>query len=1138
MKKNMKKLFVLLTLCFIGINVNAKNLEIGDPFTVKKSGTATVNGLSSYGDSKPHSEAIYSSVDTTSENFVSYCEDPNWRQGNSYKVERILASGNIIKEVKAYDLGLLEIMKNGKNQYNNSYKTEGGITVSGSDLYTATSIATRAFTMGVYGFGKDIGSDVNGKAAKIRKASSYITKAIEWATLNIKEINAVSPTNCTGTGDAFAKCYAEKFIKQKKGASWYDNRYNFNVTSPNSVGSNVLAAAYSLFKKGLDKAYEVMIGDVSIATIGETIAGSATNKKTNGEMIEEYYHQTIEFARFDAEKGKISNFVLTCQDCAKNNITLGSLEIYNPQTKEYQPLENINVLTLFEAEGKTKSGKIELQFKVTRKKDDENCKSVNYTITYNYNDPTLEYIGAKLASTKTNEQRFFVLQKNNGDLKDEMKGTIKCSVTCDTEISVPECSYNEEDATVKIDGPKKVKTCIIDNFDDADNSYKLSEDNNGVDSSNPYCQVYCKEDYAEIKLNPIVQNVKCGGYFKLTSKINGTKTCYTGGDTEDSRIDKEQYLKDITDAQKSMIEGRDLIIKATEARKKIDSAKETCCDKNTYTYWFSTGEYIGLNPKEPTDEGYVGIEKVKKHFTFGNSGSCNDETDGVCTGSNPSGYTESQGELERLINAAEASGKKLISDGFKAYKEAISNYNACTTGWINEFAFAQKLKYYYDERRDTSDNVYTPYLDLITGNHKEELTYLEKYGLEQYISTIKICKGTTNDQYECLSSAVPDKDGSIEEGRMGKYNYKSSYGSDVFEDRPYTICDNEKCETDNPQVSQATFVKKEVTKEQKYITPTAFYQVTPSGSIVIYDDYSLDKINLEELKNKLPLSTSSVGGGNFKLIIENLGEFYTPSDALDSDNKNGRLIDFGKSNEKKSVAYVKGVGTSDAFSGEYVCNYENTCRPKDCPNCEFVCEGDNCTWKECPLCNITCVNCIFNLDELNIISKTITTTDVNAANRTRGYNWITSSSMEALRLLTKKASLTVSEIEEINEMVYDDKKTDGSTLGFSIKLTPEIINKITNYNKENQNNGGYINNSLTCYDATIDGETYKNIYCYSELIDKLVDENGSEVTVLPSRINDAGRRENDTGNSGYWTLWSNYKIDKTSESVIGGPSWK
>ena len=127
-------------------------------------------------------------------------------------------------------------------------------------------------------------------------------------------------------------------------------------------------------------------------------------------------------------------------------------------------------------------------------------------------------------------------------------------------------------------------------------------------------------------------------------------------------------------------------------------------------------------------------------------------------------------------------------------------------------------------------------------------------------------------------------------------------------------------------------------------------------------------------------------------------------------------------------------------------------------------------------------------------------------------------------------------------MIYDDKTTDGSRLGFSIRLTPAIIKKITKYNQDNLNSGGYLNNSLKCYDATINGETYKNMYCYSELIDELVKDAASNkdvnIAVLPSRINDEARRASESGNSGYWTLWSNYSIDKTSESVIGGPAWK
>ncbi len=91
-------------------------------------------------------------------------------------------------------------------------------------------------------------------------------------------------------------------------------------------------------------------------------------------------------------------------------------------------------------------------------------------------------------------------------------------------------------------------------------------------------------------------------------------------------------------------------------------------------------------------------------------------------------------------------------------------------------------------------------------------------------------------------------------------------------------------------------LKKEVTKEQKYITPTAFYQIAANGKVIAYDNYSIDKVQLEPLVNKLPISTSSVGGGVFKLLVENLGEFYDKKDT------SGRLIDYNGANEDKSVA--------------------------------------------------------------------------------------------------------------------------------------------------------------------------------------------------------------------------------------------
>ena len=1155
MKKNLKIVIILLTIIvgFASFNVKARTIEEKEKFSKHASGKHTVSDLSVFNGSTVGIWK-YSFVDSSNENFVGYCMDPHKDASNGYKVDRILGDTAYTKRINAFDLGILEIIKNGKNQYNDSltFTINGSTkTISGDSLYAATSIALRAFALGVFGYGGDVESAKPHLVEKYKGiASAHITSGIEWASYNIDKINKITDTKCTGSVENFRKCYEKTFIKGFLKNNWYKNSYNFKISSSSSEGYLVMYAAQNLFMKGFDRAYEVITGDVTTATVTATANPSTTDKTTTDNIIEEYYHQTIDFAKFDAQNGKIDNFTLTCQDCAKNNITLGNLEFFNPQINDWQVVSNINVLTAFNADGKTKSGKIELRFKVTRIKDDENCKSVNYKISYRYDDPSLKYIGALLKTSDTSKQRFFIIQKNDGNLKSEITGTIKCSVSCDTELKLPVCSYEEDDdAVAKINGPTKIKTCIINNQDDAGNTYQFTSDVGGVD--NAYCKIYCKEDYAEIKLNPIVKNVKCGGYFKLTSKINGTKTCYAGSPntTENSTngknsIDKEKYLQDIIAAQKDMIEHYNKYLSYKYAAERVYSVKESCgggcCSSRTvYSYYtrggtsgdlydgikissidYNTGEVITTSYKEyianDSDTSSGGCE----------CDTCKDPKASCCGCSNTCKSGIRKDLLERLNNNAD-NELDLVDEAYEKYQQILRDYNACTTAWTNEFAFAQKVKYYYDENRGKDNENYAPYFDLLSD--KKELQYLEKYGNEKVDTKITVCTGATNDKYECLDKNKEKTfDLSIDKNSLQDYNYNSSYGN-VFISRNFSICSSKGCSIDPRYVSQAAFVKKEVTKEQKYITPTAFYQIAANGKVIAYDNYSIDKVQLEPLVNKLPISTSSVGGGVFKLLVENLGEFYDKKDT------SGRLIDYNGVNETKSVAYAVGV---NAFDGEYVCYYENTCRPKDCPNCDFVCEGDGCEWKDCPSCNISCVNCIFNLDDLNIIVKTITTTDVNAANRTHGYNWITSSSMEALQLLTKKASMTISEIEEINEMIYDDKTTDGSTLGFSIKLTPEIINKITAYNKDNEDNGGYINNSLTCYDATIDGETYKNIYCYSELIDKLVTENGDNVTVLPSRVNDEARRANDTGTSGYWTLWSNYRIDKTSESVIGGPSWK
>lgn len=140
-------------------------------------------------------------------------------------------------------------------------------------------------------------------------------------------------------------------------------------------------------------------------------------------------------------------------------------------------------------------------------------------------------------------------------------------------------------------------------------------------------------------------------------------------------------------------------------------------------------------------------------------------------------------------------------------------------------------------------------------------------------------------------------------------------------------------------------------------------------------------------------------------------------------------------------------------------------------------------------------------------------------------------------MLVLKANKTISQIEEKNETIYGDTKdTENSEFAFSIKLTPEIISDIKAYNDSQSKMGGYINDSLTCYDATIDGTTYENIYCYSDYIDSLMEKYSGQMTFGNNRPNDKASRDSYSGD--YWQLWTQNLEYIGSEDVIGGPSWR
>lgn len=1128
-----------LSLAFGVKSVSAQTFNDGDAHSLSRGNYITINSLDV-------GSANYGIYKYTFDNgkYVGYCEDPQNFSGKNYSVSRELGATTNGKTIQNMDAGLLKIISEGYNQYNTS-KTISvvtpesapnaiSITLSGDELYAATSIAVRAYSTGLFTTGA--------KGAKyqsaIDMASAHANLGAQWAALYGEYTDNATYGSCKGDSN----CY-----KNKVDYAWLNKNAMFNYSDPNSASYKIIYMAQQLFKAGVMDASNKATGSLLTTTVNIDFSKKTESITKTDTSEEKYVYATLKIENLpeklsDGKDGKVELSMPTCTGC-----TINSFEAQDGGDYKQVGIGN-NIALLLEAKDGVRTGEIKLRIKVTQAvQDQENCKDATLKIDFKYNtNPQLT--GATLSDkSNPNSQRFFVLDKQEGDQTGSAQTKIGCSkAACDTEITEPLC---DGDAIATVKAPDKIKSCVINNVDDADNSYQYTS---GVD--NKYCKVYCKEDYAKIQLEPVVKDIKCGSYFKLTSRIEGSKSCYTGGETDASArngeksIDKDQYIQDIIDAQVQMIEGLNLYRSAKAAlaaEPDWQYSKQTGCNGCTADSWTTTGSYVGpVVTNIDYEEGLVTSQETTQTFSYGTKESVSDNViydkenkKDVCVSSTCTPGTNKT-ELLTLITNAMGEGKTKMESGFKAYEAAHTAYNACTTGWQNNFLFEQKIGYYYNENRG-NDEYKSPYYDILESAQNKDLYYLEGTGsaAPKPTSKIEIWKKATDDKIETGSDYTFDL--SIENGSTGKYNYKSSYGG-TFEARKYTVCKDPEgsCEIREEQISQAAFVKKYVEKEQDYITPTAFYQIAANGKITVNSGYTGDKVQLEALFNSLPVSTKTVGGGIFKLNIEWLGEFY------DKDNAVGRLMDIPgvawTDRRQGGTTFMDSPKHQDSFTGDYKCYYESPCRPDDCPNCDFVCEGEDCDWIQCPECKIDCTNCIFDLSKLNVNFRTISTTNFNSANRTYGYNWITSSSMQALQLLNKKADATIKEIEEVNESIYDPegKTSDGSSaLALSIKLTPKAIRELKNYNKKHSSDGGYINDSLTCYDAEVNGKTYKNIYCYSEVIDDLV--KNYEVTIPDGkRLDSETARAASQNQNGYWELWSDKHEFIYSESVIGGPSWK
>ncbi len=1156
MKKKLISLFLIVSLFSFVFSIEVKAVGMGDSFSIAQNGTK-YQGLVTPGGS---TLTTYEYTATSGSNsYVAYCIDPHmqFNGGTTYTV---------------------------KTNENNEYLAGVSAIISGNGGYEAKEVAIRAFT---YGFMKLVnlysGSNLTfsdqygtpGVLGNGYKTSVFVNLGIQWACNSANSSYASQlgvSGNCASTLQSATSMY-----------TGYD---------PNaSASGSSVSTAESLFNQAMAAAANAKNGNSS----SESEGGFSLNASLGDVAVNE---STVEItATFDFEGATVNDYIKNINfQLNGSGYELSTIEYTS--NGETNTLENNSETNIIESlvssleDGATTDGTVTL--KITLNKtftDEEECEPATFTISYLYSG-SKAYDVVVLKSNVTNQDMLIVgsdfvtgepsePSENDGTLE----GEIPCEEgeeVCGTYITTPICSDVEEESSSDIVAPEDIKKCILNNTDDVGNSYELDSKFGGLDS-NDYCKVFCKEDYKDVLnsgefahgiiLQPKIDDVVCGGYFQLKAHIEGAKDCYTGGDgTESSEnglksIDKEKYLEEIQSIENNMVDALTRYNEAIKTLEQLEAAERTeetfSCGGQTVTNVTITTEsteYTGFTFEWNEEDESGSFEEETGNTeapTFSDNQTCvyDEENDTYYVDGEANAESDYQKKISEVQNNRD-SAKADYETAVEEYRENIRMYNECVTGWTIAYDFAQVVRYYYDEtyEQDGSYVSTIPYFDLIMGDDEKTILWPDEEGVYEYLVDVEVCKETATNEYECEGDSTTFDN--FDEDDVGQtniitesdvidsyaYGYDDRY-ADVFEEKNYVLCkidgDGEGiCDNDTRNISQASFVRKTIKKAQDYISPSVYWQSEVTGKVT-----ASEVEGTESLDHNLPVSTRSVLGGTFRLMLQDLGEFYNDGEQKGDDY--GRLIDYMGHNENISVAGPNGIST---FDGDYECYYVNNCKPDDCPNCDFTGTGI----PDCPNCDFTgseiCLNCIFNLDELQINVKPITSTEVINPSREYGYNWVVDTSLGRLELISQKAEQTINEIESANETIYSSTKyTDENGLAFSINLTPSIISYLKEYNAlhdgggDDKGDGGYANDSLTCEDAQFGETTVKNLYCYSEVIDYLLED--EEYRKQIPNVDEFEEKRSDVNS--YWTTFPNWEQivgDKLTDAgqnyVIGGPAWK
>ncbi len=877
--------------------------------------------------------------------------------------------------------------------------------------YAATSYALRAVTYMFSG-----GQAIDGtKSAKAFTCAIY-NEAIKWVSSEpdtvsaLKELNPnydVLPSTCndadvleySASGDGAAALNKAKslFIEGVNAA------FDVLATSDSAKGNVSISLSPEITdvspENTTEKSSELKTYDVDVVITVEDIPAK---RGEDGEL-----------------KNKINIKDIECESCDKYGITFDKIK--NADSGEVIT-EDTNLLELLTENSGYFNSEIHLRVSFTRSDDSECVPQIPFTIDYSYSLPKIksDYTIGYLTKSSTpgstepdpdDDQHFITVDPTNDEKSEDtnvemedgkivFEGDITGIITCtepDPEEEPPKCDeptafINPDchtDGILEVYAPKNVKDCVLEKSDDTTkNKYELLSSKGGL--SNKYCSVYCKEDYNSIYLQNSINEVSCGSGFQIHAQINGTKMCYTAGKgtagksgNDKYQINIQQFAQDIYNAQKTMIEAYNAYRRNKAGYDHIKGWQGDCCactgsPKRTgwevvggnFTRYEIVEELVYAEDKPKYGIKQLMVKAVPDNngdSDYGKATPCQTQkvcapnlvtgqvvcgivcvADGVCQNSKLTA-AEKKAQYKQAYEAA----LEVMHAAYRQYEESVKQILDCTLSWTNEYDFLSQaiIKYYYNEHQG-EDEYYTPYYDIIRENKSDDEITLEVINDPNYTYSNYEERYWFNDGV--LGNGVDDlyKDGGTTDL------------SSVIREYSFAVCDENKgCSNPKVNISRAAFVRKNLNHVKSYQVPTQFYDIGSTYSKIQYKELEVtDPYEGIPLENELPVTFNACTGGEFDLIIENLGEYY------DGDQY-GRLIDCqayddngmfkcDPNTEIVVSAYQEKEG-KEAFTGRYVCDYNTDC---DCEGQGTECDmsyggtyymtNENCGEVEIACCDI------------------------------------------------------------------------------------------------------------------------------------------------------------------------------------------